>query len=640
MEIEEMRKKLERDKKIREFNPSSSAMLKEVFTVIDKLSEIKEALEKEPEEKEENEYYDEINNVYGAIVELKEVLSGKEMNVNIPLDDFLTNLISKLSVSFSKIEQSIKDIPKVEIPSTISLEERQVSDIIESVDNIKIPEFPIKEIGKMFTSLSEAMPKFNFKFDYDKIDELIKAVKKIKMGNTSISSTGPDTVGLKKSDGSKINPATEDKQDDIIANQTNGTQRTLISFNDDAIIDAFGRMRVSNPETIFDSKNIFNDPDLGTDVENQPLYYDNQQTAGSGTSTLYKPNEASTELHVGNETAGTRVRQTKQRFNYQPGKSLLVFMSFVFGTQAAGITRREGMFDENNGLFLEDDGEAYNLVRRTFVSGTPDDDVIPQSTWNIDKFDGTGASGIELNFTKTQILVIDFEWLGVGRVRYGFVIDGLIYYCHEINNANNLTTVYMSNPNLPLRSEINNDGTGVASTLTQICSTVISEGGRNPLGSIRSASTNGTHVDANTEDVVYALIGVGLKSAYLAETVEILNISIQLQTSSSKCEWLLLFNPTIAGTFTYAGELRSAIEVARGATANTVTDGIRLGGGHIESTGQATGGAGSITSEIQNALKLGSTIAGASDKIVLCLRPIAGSTNVDAEASITWRELN
>jgi len=216
MDIEELRSKLEREKKIKGFDPKSSSMFKEILTVIDKLGEIKTALEKEPEEREENEYYDEINSVHDAVVELKDVLSGKEMNVNIPLDEFLTNLIAKLSVSFTKIEQSIKAIPKVEIPSTISLEERQVDDIIDSIDDIKIPEFPTKEIGKMFDSLSKSMPKFDFKFDYSKFDDVIKAIKKIKIGGAIVTNSGPSSVGLKSADDSKINPATSENQEALI----------------------------------------------------------------------------------------------------------------------------------------------------------------------------------------------------------------------------------------------------------------------------------------------------------------------------------------------------------------------------------------------------------------------------------------
>lgn len=421
-------------------------------------------------------------------------------------------------------------------------------------------------------------------------------------------------------------------------NPNNGSSG--ISASDSPSIDAFGRWRVSNPQTLFDSKNIFNDPDQ-TDAtqENQPLFYDNAETSGSGTATQYIANQAAQEISVSASTAGTRIRQTKMRFNYQPGKSQLVLMTFNLNGKVANITKREGIYDTNNGLFLELDGTTVNFVRRTYVTGTPADNKVAQADWNLDKMNGTGASGINLNWEKTQILFIDFEWLGVGRVRMGFVVDGIIYYAHEFNNANSLDKVYMSTPNLPLRSEISNNGSGVAASMTQICSSVISEGGSQDLGVIRYASTDGTHVDANTENTVYAVLGIRLKSAFIGASVKLINAAIQIQTASDKLEWCLYLNPTVASTFTYAGETNSAVEIARGATANTVTGGYKLTGGFAESGGVQVGSAGSDSRGIDNALLLGSTISGAVDTIVLAVRPIGGAVDVDVEGSLTWREI-
>jgi len=413
-----------------------------------------------------------------------------------------------------------------------------------------------------------------------------------------------------------------------------------IQAADTGSIDAFARLRVSNPETLFDSKNIFNDPDLDSDVENQPLFYDNAEISGSGTSTAYLPNHSAQSLSVSASTAGARARQTKMRFNYQPGKSQMVILTFNLDGLQDGITKREGIFDASNGLFLQAAGQTVSFVRRTFATGSAVDNAVEQANWNLDTMDGNGRSGITLDFTKTQILLIDYEWLGVGRVRLGFVVDGLVYYAHEFLNANNLTVVYMSTPNLPLRSEISNDGTGEAASITQICSTVISEGGSQTLGVLRYASTDGTHVDANTENTIYAVLGIRLKSAYIGETVKIIKAAIQLQTASHRCEWLLIFNPTVAGTFTYTGLAQSGVEVARGATANTVTGGYTITGDYVESAGNAGGGAGAGSDGIENAILLGSTIAGVVDTIVLCVRPIGGSSNVDVEGSLTWREVS
>lgn len=396
--------------------------------------------------------------------------------------------------------------------------------------------------------------------------------------------------------------------------------------------DAFGRLRTSQPETLFDSKQIF---------DNQPLFWDDQETSGTGTSSTHSVDTASTTLSVSATTAGTRTKQTFQRFNYQPGKSQLAYLTGVLASGGGtGIIRRAGLFDDDNGVFFEDNAGTLRAVVRTSTSGSPVDNATASTSWNIDPMDGTGPSGITLDLTKAQILVIDFEWLGVGRVRFGFNVDGVTYYCHEVLNANNVSTVYMSTPNLPVRYQIINDGTGAASTLVQICSSIQSEGGAKGIGVVRSSSTDGTHVDANTKNTWYAIKGIRLKSGYIGATVDILSIDLQLQTASSQIHWALFLNPTVAGTFTYGDETNSAVQSASGATANTVTGGIMLESGFLESAGVASGSAGSLNTEVRNLLTLGSAINGTVDEIVLCAKPIGGSTNVDVEGSITWQELS
>ncbi len=211
-------------------------------------------------------------------------------------------------------------------------------------------------------------------------------------------------------------------------------------------IDAFGRQRISTPEMIFNSKQIF---------DNQPLYWDDVQETGSGTTSTHSSFTASTTLAVSANTAGKRTRQTYMRFNYQPSKSQLIHITGVLKKSGGGtgIITRMGYFDDDNGIFLQRSGSTVSIVLRTSTSGSPSDsNLITQANWNLDKMDGSGISGVSLDFSKTQILIIDFEWLGVGCVRIGFVIDGLIFYCHQFNNANNLSSVYMSTPNLPLRN--------------------------------------------------------------------------------------------------------------------------------------------------------------------------------------------
>jgi len=249
--------------------------------------------------------------------------------------------------------------------------------------------------------------------------------------------------------------------------------------------------------------------------------------------------------------------------------------------------------------------------------------------------DGSGPSGITLDVSKAQILIIDMEWLGTGRVRIGFVINGEIHFVHEFQTANVLSVVYMSTPNLPLRYEIENTGAGGATTLEHLCSTVISEGGVDDLGVLRSQSTGVSLVNANSVGTFYAILGIRQKSTHLDSTVSMIRLST-LATTNDPYHWQIRWNPTVAGTFTYADETNSLVQIALGdTTANPSTNTVTLG--TIVDSGYGTGNS-SLDTIIVNTLRLGASIAGVRDEIVLCVTP--GSVNLDIAGGFTWRELS
>lgn len=393
---------------------------------------------------------------------------------------------------------------------------------------------------------------------------------------------------------------------------------TAIKAADSPSIDAFGRWRVSEPVTIFDSKQVF---------DNLPLLYDDQEVSGSGTGSTHNPNHAATEMTVSATTAGRRVRQTFMRFNYQPGKSQLIFCTGTLGSGGTGITAAMGYYDDDNGLFVKsEDGVAY-FVKRTSYSGSAVDTAVAQADWNIDTFDGNGASGITLDPTKSQILVIDFEWLGVGRVRMGWVVDGKIYYCHEFLHSNRQAGVYMSTPNLPIRYELENDGTGGAATLQHICASVMSEGGIQNNGYLRHQDTG--PVSSLLAGTAYAIMGGRLKSTHLGASVLVENISL-IGSANDQCHWELRVGGTVAGTFTFSDVANSAVQVATGSNSNTITGGIEIDGGYFSTTQ-------GVTFTVPNALRLGATIDNTPQEWQLVVIPI--TNNMTVRASVTWREL-
>lgn len=395
-----------------------------------------------------------------------------------------------------------------------------------------------------------------------------------------------------------------------------------IKASDSPSIDAFARWRVSNPETLFDSKQIH---------DNQPLFWDDSEVSGSGTTSSHSTATASTTMGVALNTAGKRVRQTFQRFNYQPGKSQLVLLTGTLGATGGGtgITRAAGIFDDDNGIFMLDDQGTLKAVIRSSASGSPVDTEVAQSAWNLDKLDGTGASGITIDATKSQIIIIDYEWLGVGRVRIGFVFDGIPIYCHEFLNANNNAGVYMSTPNLPLRYEIENDGTGAASELEHICSSVMSEGGVQDNGVLRHKDSGS--ISGLATGTTYAIIGIRLQSGKVDASVLMETLSVLAATTNDKAHWELVFNPTVAGTFTYSNETNSTVQTATGSSSNTVTGGTEIDGGYFST-------ALPVTSTTPNALRLGAAIDGTVDEIVVTCTPI--TNNITVEGSLTWREIS
>ena len=229
--------------------------------------------------------------------------------------------------------------------------------------------------------------------------------------------------------------------------------------------DAFGRTRVSNPLTLFDSSHRYRDNNLWSSL-----------VVGTGSTVGFVTTQGLINIGIGTTAGCSVIRETTKTFSYQPGKSLLVLNTFVMNAPKTNLRQRVGYFGVDNGMYFEIDGDTAYFVEKSLSLGTTT--RVAQADWNIDKLDGTGISGITLNPSKAQILWMDIEWLGLGTVRMGFIIDGKFIHCHSFHHANIIESTYITTASLPVRYEITNTGiTTSVSNLKQICSTVISEGG-------------------------------------------------------------------------------------------------------------------------------------------------------------------
>jgi hypothetical protein len=205
-------------------------------------------------------------------------------------------------------------------------------------------------------------------------------------------------------------------------------------------IDAFARKRVSNPVTIFDSQLTY---DL------QPLLFA-QITDGSGAIAHDRTNRMAHLSVTEADVDDTAIMQTFEYYRYQPSKSQLIFVTFNFRGATDGVIKLAGYSDGLNGFELRlVSGELQVAILTESEQG---DQVAPQSAWNLDRFDGTDGQSKPLDLNKTHILVIDFQALYVGRVCFGFDINGLPVYCHEFNNANIADFPYIASANLPVRA--------------------------------------------------------------------------------------------------------------------------------------------------------------------------------------------
>ena len=337
-------------------------------------------------------------------------------------------------------------------------------------------------------------------------------------------------------------------------------------------VDAFGRLRTSDPMTLFDSSHRYRDNGLW-------------HTANTAANTTVAFNSAQglVDLTVQQTANCEVVRETTKVFAYQPGKSLLVFNTFVMEPSKDNLRQRVGYFGENNGIYVEQDNSALYFVKRSFVSGAVVETRIAKSAWNIDKLDGTGPSGKVLDISHAQIFWMDVEWLGVGTVRVGFVIDGEFVLCHKFNHANIIASTYITTASLPLRYEIKTTGATTSnSTLKQICSSVISEGGYELMGTQQAVSLPITAPRSlTTAGTYYPLISLRLKSTALDAVVILTALSMLAITNNANYNWQVrTTGTTTGGTWVSAGD-DSAVEYN--------ISGTSFSGGRVLASGYTNG---------------------------------------------------
>lgn len=316
-------------------------------------------------------------------------------------------------------------------------------------------------------------------------------------------------------------------------NATSGIPQYSASTSASFGFDLFGRTKVSDAYTLFDSTHRYKASGDFSDL-----------IGGNGTVT-YDVNESTERLNVTAASGDYVYRESRKVFPYQPGKALQVLQTFCFAPAQNNLRQRVGYFSRQNGFYLQQSGTSISLVKRSYVTGSVVETEIPKSQWNIDKFDGNGPSRITLDLSKSQILFSEYEWLGVGSVKVGFAIGGQFYTAHQFDHANVLNSVYITTASLPLRYEIENLGTtSVPSAMKQICATVISNGGYNRSTELWSAPR--ASLLQNVGTTFLPISAIRMTAGRTDSVIKTVDANVAT-TTNNLFEFVILKNPTLTG---------------------------------------------------------------------------------------------
>lgn len=397
-------------------------------------------------------------------------------------------------------------------------------------------------------------------------------------------------------------------------------------------LDAFSRLRVSEAQTLFEVQCQYNTESLRMEAG----------ATGAGVVPAHSANTRMVTLQVNSGGAGgTSFMQSFSYIPYQPGKSHFIALTGLIGAPVAGAVKRFGYGDAANGIFYEQNGTAgLQLNRRTSTSGGVVNNTVIQDNWNLDKLNGKGPSGITLDPTKVFILIIDLQYLGMGRVRVGFDIDGHVYYVHEFLHANLITTPYMQTATLPVVAElVAAAALGSAATAFFKCAQVASEAGFDLAigrdfsaeGTATAASGSRTHILSLQPATTFN--GLSNRGLFLPGNIEVL-------AGLNPVLWELCIGVgfSVAPTYTAVNGNYSFMNAGTGGTYNNLTNGVVIMKGYV---GVNTGaGRQASTRELTLSYPITLDRAGAVRALgTLSLLVTGVGGNSDCRASMNWREV-
>ena len=383
------------------------------------------------------------------------------------------------------------------------------------------------------------------------------------------------------------------------------------------------RMKVSSYTTGFFSTFQHN---TSTDV------WDQQLTTG-GTVT-WDSNLCAIIASVTSTQGSKVIRQTRNVMRYVPGRPAEFSSSFVFGAPVTGIRKRIGMFDENNGFYLEQAiNGTYYCVVRSKSTGIITETRISQSDWNIDKLDGLGKSCFILNKEAVQLVLVDYEWYGAGSITFCFVIQDERVPVHSFYTANINSIPWASTPFIPMRIEVENVSSSSSNYMIHISQCHSQEASSDNLGYPLSIANPITGYSMTTGGVFYPIISIRLKSSTLNSVV----IPMYLRAATLDNTFIfyrLILNATLTGAvWTNHPSVTSSIQYDVSSTSFT--------GGTISNQGFSSSGYNDelvLNDRQENAnYQLGrSSLGTVSDILTIVMSAVTANKN--GVATLNWVE--
>ena len=398
-----------------------------------------------------------------------------------------------------------------------------------------------------------------------------------------------------------------------------------VKYSDSPNIDAFGRLRTAAVTNLLDIKHVY---------DKNPLQV-NEITAGTATSVF---NQEFARVRMSTSANNDLViRQTKTHPIYQPGKSQLFEASFSNFALQTNVIKRVGCFTSItastynsvfDGFFLESNGVTNTISFQLWRSGTTIYSAAT-TTWDSTEFDPTN-----LNWSNSQLMMVDYQWLGVGRMRFGMNLSGQTIYFAEHNCANNDVNVYMSSPNQPIRYEIRQTGVG-SGYLDMICSQVSTEGALNGLYSLVGI-THSAQVTLNTpatpNGTKYPYIGFRLKRDYKGVTSQLVNSYI-VGVTNDLFVITLEFNPTLSSTPVWSGITNSPFEYSLQDGTLTISQSGYILRSLIADISTST----TVSVDApDNQIRIGSNINGSLDEMWICITPLTADPKLRGSMNLLY----